>query len=278
MGNILWLSSYPKSGNTWLRAFIANLLADARAPLAFDAWLHYAVDEANPERFSRIAGAPSVGLDIQTLCRLRGAVQADIAAAARGTVFVKTHNLAGSFDGHALQNWAVSAGAIHVVRNPLDVCISFAAHFGLDLDEAIARMADDNLATGNDDLFVSEILGSWSRHVASWAGLQERGVLLLRYEDMLEKPLKTFTRVARLLGLGADRARIARAIAGSDFRHLQQMERRDGFREAVSGKVPFFRRGQAGQWREHLDRAQVQRILAVHREQMRRFHYLPAGY
>ncbi|THD09685.1 sulfotransferase domain-containing protein [Metallibacterium scheffleri] len=278
MGNIVWLSSYPKSGNTWLRAFIANLVADARAPLAFDTWPRYAVDEANPERFSRVAGAPSTDLDVDALCRSRVAVQADIAAAARGTVFVKTHNLAGSFDGHALQNWTVTAGAIYVIRNPLDVCISFAAHFGLTLDTAIARMADANLATGNDALFVSEIIGSWSQHVASWAALEARGVLLVRYEDMLDKPLKTFTRVARMLKLGDDRARIMRAIEFSDFKRLQRMERSDGFREAVSGAVPFFRKGLAKQWRERLGREQVARIIADHREVMRRFNYLPAGY
>lgn len=278
MGSIVWLSSYPKSGNTWLRAFIANLIADARAPLAFDAWPHYAVDEANPERFSRVAGVPSTQLDIDALCRLRVAVQADIAATTRGTVFVKTHNLAGSFDGHALQNWTVTAGAIHVVRNPLDVCISFAAHFGLRLDAAIARMADANLATGNDALFVSEVIGSWSQHVASWAALEARGVLLVRYEDMLDKPLKAFTRVARMLRLGDDRARIMRAIEFSDFKRLQRMERSDGFREAVSGAVPFFRKGLAKQWRERLSREQVAQVIADHREVMRRFNYLPAGY
>lgn len=278
MGNIVWLSSYPKSGNTWLRAFIANLIADAHTPLAFDAWPRYAVDEANPERFSRVAGVLSTDLDVDALCRLRVAVQADIAAAARGTVFVKTHNLAGSFDGHALQNWTVTAGAIYVVRNPLDVCISFAAHFGLTLDTAIARMADSNLATSNDALFVSEVIGSWSQHVASWAALQARGVLLVRYEDMLDKPLKTFTRVARMLRLGDDRARILRAIEFSDFKRLQRMERSDGFREAVSSAVPFFRKGLAKQWRERLGREQVEQIIADHREVMRRFNYLPAGY
>jgi hypothetical protein len=278
MGNIVWLASYPKSGNTWLRAFLANLLADARAPLAFDAWLQYAVDEANPERFSRISGLPSTQLDISALCRLRAGVHVDIAGVARGSVFVKTHNLAGSFDGNPLQNWQVTAGAVYVLRNPLDVCISFAAHFGLSLDDAIARMADPNLATSNDALFVSEIVGSWSQHVLGWTALAARGVLVLRYEDMLDKPLKAFTRVARMVGLGDDRARIQRAIAFSDFRQLRQMERNNGFREAASSDVPFFRSGRAKQWRERLTRAQVTQLIGSHREAMQRFGYLPAGY
>ena len=278
MGNLVWLASYPKSGNTWLRAFLAHLLADARTPLPFDDWPRYALDEANPQRFSAVAGAPSESLDLAQLCALRVQVQAQIAAQAQGSVFVKTHNLAGQFDGHALQNWSVTAGAIYIVRNPLDVCVSFAAHFGLTLDDAIARMADSGLCTGNDALFVGEVIGSWSQHVQSWAALQARNVLVLRYEDLLDKPRKSFTRVARMIGLGADTARIERAIGFSDFRRLRRMEQEQGFREAVAPDRPFFRSGQAAQWRQRLTRDQVAQVIAAHREPMRRYGYLPAGW
>jgi hypothetical protein len=69
-----------------------------------------------------------------------------------------------------------------------------------------------------------------------------------------------------------------RAIEFSDFKFLQGMERKHGFREAVSGTVPFFRKGLAKQWRERLSREQVEQVIADHREVMRRFNYLPAGY
>lgn len=278
MGNILWLASYPKSGNTWLRAFLANLLANAPSPLPFDAWLRYGDDEARPELFSEVAGCDSTTLDIDSLCALRPRVHALIAARARGTVFVKTHNLNGSFAGHPLHNPEVAVGAIYIVRNPLDVTISMAVHFGLSLDEAIERLGNDGLATANDALYVSQILGTWSHHVNSWTSLMGPRVLVLRYEDMLEKPLKVFGKVARLVGLDGDRGRIERAIRFAGFNQLQGMEQHLGFREAPRVDAPFFRVGRAHQWRGRLTRDQVQRVIADHRAVMRQFRYLPVGY
>ena len=278
MGNIIWLASYPKSGNTWLRAFLANLLANKSNAIQFDEWLRYGDDEARPELFSEIAGCDSTLLDIESLCALRPHVHALIAARAQGTVFVKTHNLNGSFASHLLHNPSVTIGAIYVVRNPLDVAISMAAHFGLSLDEAIDRLGNDGLATANDALYVSQILGSWSHHVSSWADQAGPRVLVLRYEDMLDKQMKTFCKVARLVGLDKNRERIERAVRFAGFNQLQSMERRYGFSEAPRPDTPFFRSGRANQWRDRLSRDQVGRVLADHRAMMRRFRYMPAGY
>jgi len=59
MGNIVWLASYPKSGNTWLRAFLANLVANRAEPVALNDLPRYAEDEANPDLFGALAGRPS---------------------------------------------------------------------------------------------------------------------------------------------------------------------------------------------------------------------------
>lgn len=278
MGNIVWLASYPKSGNTWLRAFLANLVANRSEPVPLGELARYAEDEANPDLFSALAGRPSAGLDLGEIAALRPQVHAAIAQRAQGTRFVKSHNMAGSFDGHPLHNWQVSAGAIYVVRNPLDVAVSMTHHFGIDLDEAIARLGDENVATGNDELFVSQVLGSWSLHVKGWADMANERVLVLRYEDLLEKPAKPFAKVAKLVGLGQDRARIERAIRHAGFQSLSSMEKKHGFVEASGQGTRFFRKGRVNEWREALDREQVQRMVDVHREQMKRFGYLPAGF
>ncbi|MBA8885891.1 hypothetical protein FHW12_000082 [Dokdonella fugitiva] len=278
MGNIVWLASYPKSGNTWVRAFLANLVANRPDPVPLDELSRYAEDEADPDLFSALAGKPSAGLDLGEIAALRPQVHAAIAQRAQGTRFVKTHNMAGSFDGHPLHNWQVSAGAIVVVRNPLDVAVSMTHHFGIGLDEAIERLADPNVATGNDALFVSQILGSWSLHVQGWADMANDRVLVLRYEDLIDKPVKAFAKVARLVGLGQDRTRIERAIRHAGFQSLASMEKKHGFVEASGKGARFFRKGRVNEWREALSREQVQRVLAAHREQMQRFGYVPAGY
>jgi len=278
MSNILWLASYPKSGNTWVRAYLANLVANQAAPLSLAQLSGYCDDEARPDLYSEIAGRPSTELDITELCALRSEVHARIATSRAGTVFVKTHNMAGSFDGYPLHNMALTAGAIYVVRNPLDVAVSMTHHFGLTLDEAIQRLAAEQVATLNDAMFVSQYLGSWSRHVQSWSNNDNAKILTVRYEDLLEKPVKWFGKIARLVGLDRDRGRVERAIQHASFKTLSGIERRDGFVETSSKTERFFRVGSANQWRDVLSREQVNRIIGDHREQMKRFGYLPAGY
>ena len=278
MGNILWLASYPKSGNTWVRAFLANLLADGREAVPLDELARYCEDEARPELFAAVAGRPSTALDLAEIAALRPQVHALIAARAQGTRLVKTHNYAGAFDGHPTHNMKVSAGAVYVVRNPLDVAVSMTHHFGITLDAAIDRLADDQVATANDALFVAQFLSSWSLHVKSWADLASERILVLRYEDLLAKPVKQFTRVARLLGQGRDRGRIDRAVRHASFRSLASMERKTGFAEARDSATPFFRQGRTNQWRTSLSPEQVRRVVEAHREQMARFRYLPPGY
>ncbi len=277
MGNILWLASYPKSGSTWIRAFLANIVANRPTPLPLSELPNYGRLEADPELYSRVAGKPSTQLSFDELCALRPAVAAAIVAEAPRTVFVKTHSMAGVHDGTPLITPQGTAGAIYVVRNPLDVAISMSHHFAIDLDAAIDYLGDERAATENSDLFVTEFLGSWSHHVKSWADGESDRVIIVRYEDLIEKPAKAFGRVAKLVGV-EDRARISRAIDHASFASLSSMEKKDGFVEVPIKGKRFFRSGKINQWREALTRDQIRRIIGQHREQMQRFKYIPAGY
>jgi hypothetical protein len=275
MGAILWLASYPKSGNTWLRAFFANLIADRQDPVPLAELPSFCDDEARPERYTAAAGRSSTGLGLSEICALRPGVHTAIAAGVTGTVLVKTHNCASAYDGYPLHNPTVTAGAIYVVRNPLDVVVSMTHHFGLTVDDAITWLASDDAATANDALFVSQVLGSWTTHVASWTAASGPASLVLRYEDLLSRPQEQFTRVAQLVGLGGDPQRIARAVDHASFATLAAMERSHGFIEASPRSPGFFRQGSSRQWRGALSTAQVERVVATHRLQMRRFGYLP---
>lgn len=279
MGNIVWLASYPKSGNTWLRAFVANLVANSPDPVPLAHLPRYGDDEARAELYSQAAGRPSTELDAAQICALRPRVQQRIAREAPGTTFVKTHNLNGEFDGHPLHDWSVSAGAVYVVRNPLDVAVSMPHHFGLTVDQSIDFLANEDTASLNERRWVTQILGSWSTNVRSWADAESARILVLRYEDLLAKPAKHFGKVARMLGLDSNPKRVARAIEHSSFATLSGIERRDGFVEASElTNAKFFRVGRANQWREGLTRDQALRIIRRHREVMERFDYVPAGY
>jgi hypothetical protein len=274
MGKLVWLASYPKSGNTWIRAFLANLAADRTTPLPLAELSRYCRDDAEPEPFAALSGRPTTDLDVAAICALRERVQLQLAANATGTLFVKTHSLLGSFDGHRLHNREVTAGAVYIVRNPLDVAVSMTHHFGLSADAAIDMLNSSDAATLNDRLFVTQILGSWSEHVSSWTAVPGAGLLVLRYEDLLEKTFKNFMKLAQFVGI-SDRGRVERAIRCASFASLSKQEKLTGFNEAVSPDKPFFHVGRARQWRDVLTRSQIDRIVDAHRAQMTKFKYLP---
>ena len=278
MGHIIWLASYPKSGNTWLRAFLANLMANQTVPVPLADLPRYCDDEALPERFQALAGRPVTELDMAQLSALRPTVQTQIAGARDGITFVKTHNFLGYQDGFPLQHPGVTAGGIYVVRNPLDVAVSMTHHFGLTLDQAIDYLGDENTTTMTQHLWVSQVLTSWSTHVGSWADSAGANLLVVRYEDLLEKPTKTFAKIAALVGVKTDRARIERSIRHARFDTLASDERRQGFVEVSDKAQRFFRVGRSNQWRNVLSADQIARIVERHREQMKRFRYIPNGY
>lgn len=278
MGNICWVASYPKSGNTWVRAFIANYLDNTPRPVDINTLHERSQAEARAYRFAKfVPGGDTTALDLEEICALRPLVQADMAAAAQGTIFVKTHNFHGAYRGYPLHHAAVTSGAIYIVRNPLDVAISLANYFAFSLDEAIDFMAEELTGTLNEPENVAQVISSWSLNVASWTAEPSPSVLVLRYEDLLDKPLKAFRKVVALMGLPRDDARLKRAIAHTSFRQMQAQERSGGFVERHEDARSFFRAGRKGQWRDVLSEQQVARLVGVHREQMARFRYLPAG-
>jgi Sulfotransferase domain len=277
---IVWIASYPKSGNTWARAFLHNLLRlrkgerdeqDINEMARFSTW------DLDKKFYAEVLGfAPDNAKHRAEIAATRHAVHRRIADSTDGVVFIKTHNCLVMDRGHSTINFAVTSGAVYVVRNPLDVAISYAHHTGATIDKAIAGMAlADSESCGREDS-VYEVVGSWSQHVASWTRNAHPALHVVRYEDMLADPEATFGALARHLLLNPTRRELKKAIAHSSFARLQAQENEKGFRERPpQADRSFFREGRAGQWKDVLTPAQVDRIVRDHGEQMRRFGYLP---
>ena len=277
MGNIVWLASYPKSGNTWLRAFIYNLLENPVRPGDIARLPTYFEDESKPRWYQPyLAGSQASELPFEEAMALRPQVHQDIAnSRERGSIFTKTHNMFGQLGGVPVHNMRVMAGAIYVVRNPLDVVLSVADHFGLSVDEAIEFMGNEETGTTTNEENVAGYMGSWSTHVASWTAQPHPSIVVVRYEDMQDKPVKAFGAVAKLLGLDRDRDRLRKAIRFSAFSELKKQELNAGFVEKSPNSRHFFRKGTRNQWTESLSDEQVRKIVTRHFEQMHRFGYVP---
>lgn len=279
MGNILWIASYPKSGNTWVRAFLQNYIEDPNRPRDINRLHEQFVDEVKSYRYQAFIpdSKKTTDLSLEEVCAIRPMVQAQMAAEAPATQFVKTHNFQGEYKGYPLHNWQVSSGAIYILRNPLDVAVSLKHYFDYSYDEAIAYMSEDMAGTPNEPDNVPQVVSSWSQHVASWTQ-GGRNLLVLRYEDLLAQPQKYFKKIESLLGVKKNTKRLTKAIKFSSFNQLKKQEQAVGFAEKHEDAGLFFRQGQSGQWREQLTESQIKTIIENHREQMERFNYVPKGY
>ena len=279
MGNILWLASYPKSGNTWLRVFIENYISAENKPININQMHENSIDEVKAHWYQKYMSTGQTTMDLSTkeICALRHMVHTDIAASAPTTVFVKTHNFQGDYEGFPLHNWAVTSGAVYVVRNPLDVTVSMARYFDYSIDEAIDYMADEMVGTPNEPENVPQIITSWSLHVKSWTQEPSKNLLVIRYEDMLDNPKKTFRKVESLLGQKNPK-RLMQATRFSSFNQMQAQEKKRGFVEKHENAQSFFRKGVKNQWQDVLSESQVQRIVDLHRSQMARYKYIPNSF
>jgi hypothetical protein len=268
MGKIVWLASYPKSGNTWLRAFLHNYITDAARPHSIDALTDFSVPECAATFFS----GPGDTLTPAQVQRERPAAHETLTRLHDDLVFVKTHNANVAVHGVPLCTPALTAGAILLLRDPRDVALSYSAFLGKPLDEVIAFMGNPRAANRGTKLQVFELLSSWSEHAQSW--LQAPNLLVVRYEDLLAAPAQYFGRIIHFLGGDAAPERLARAIAFSRFDALARQEQEAGYRAGGPGHSNFFRVGTAGQWRTRMSGAQAARIVTAHGAVMNRFGYL----
>ncbi|MBL4864616.1 MAG: sulfotransferase domain-containing protein [Rhodobiaceae bacterium] len=278
MGNIIWLASYPKSGNTWMRSFLHNLLKNSRAPVDINELDHFCIGESSAQHYQKYLSSSPDEVDHEVLAKLRPRVQRDFTTYFPDSVFAKTHNFLGEWHGVPLHNMDVTTGAIYVLRNPLDIVLSMTHHYGEGLDGAIARLANAGALTAAGADHVPEFHSSWSRHVESWTARPNPQLLVVRYEDLTAKPRKFFKQVTNFLGLKPSKERLERSIRNSSFKALKRQEEKSGFKEKSEFATSFFREGKTEQWRTQLTDAQIQQIVDAHREQMERFGYVPEGY
>jgi hypothetical protein len=275
MGQVVWIASYPKSGSTWLRAFLHNYVRDPAEPHDINSLMELTTGESSAARYRPHDPRPASRYTIADVQRMRPLVHRDLAAAHPGLVFVKTHNALLVVEGVQTITKDVTAAAIYILRDPRDVAISYSRHLGRPIDETIGIMADVEAATGGSDEKVYERLSSWSAHVHFWTRRPHAGLHVMRYEDMLAAPEAAFGGLIRFLGSDPPAERLARAVRFSDFTVLQAQEQARGFVEQPAlSRGAFFRAGRSGQWREVLTRAQAARIERDHGAVMRRFGYL----
>ena len=276
MGNIIWLASYQKSGNTWVRAFLHHLFTNADKPLPLSATRGGEVSASSSSLhwYQTLDPRPSTDWTSEEVAGMRPKVQQMIAASRQGSVFCKTHLPLLKIHDMPTIDMSVTAGAIYIVRDPRDIALSFADYHGISIAAAIDSLATPNLEIPASERQVAEPLGGWSQHVGSWTARPSPAIHIVRYEDLHADACGAFAKLVKFLGLDASAKRIAKAVDNTSFATLRALEDKDGFDERSPAQERFFRKGVAGAWREEMTQEQAQTVVDAHHSQMEKFGYV----
>ncbi len=279
MNGFYWLASYPKSGNTWLRLFLASL---ARGGIPIDINNKQFDTQVGALRlpFDQFLDIESTDLTVSEIISYLPRKYEIEAASANKPLLRKVHDAyLITPKGEPLFPPAITLGVVYLVRDPRDVAVSFAHHLGKSIDQTITMMADPQAMLSSEkkrqNRQLPQCLHSWSSHVKSWLDAPGIRRLVLRYEDMVAHPVGCFGDAARFLGMESLPSMVDAAVEAVRFEKLSAAEDANGFRERPNTVTKFFRRGLAGGWRDTLTSEQSARIENDHGPVMRRLSYLP---
>lgn len=275
---IIWLASYPKSGNTWFRAFLANLLHKTDAPADINE-LEGGPIASSRQLFDEATGLSSSDLTAEEIENLRPFVYEYIAHNSPEIVFHKIHDaLITTPNGQPIVSTAATKCALYFVRNPLDVAVSFAHHANQGFEAIVSAMNNNEYAfcskSSRLHMQLCQKLLSWSNHYISWTNHKNFPVKVIRYEDMITNTFETFSAAAEFCELKYTEEEIREAIQKSSFSELQKQETEKGFREKNPDSHIFFRKGKIGAWKEELPDELADILRNDHREIMQKLAYL----
>ena len=279
---IIWLASYPKSGNTWVRSMISSLLYTDDGKFNFKLLeeikqfpeKNYLKDFIkNFDDFNKIKENWIIA---QEKINLSNEIK-----------LFKTHQGKYTVGNHNFTNDKNTLAVIYIVRDPRNVIRSLANHFSMDIKGSVKFMLSPKII-GNGKNYEEEkggiycLLGKWNDHYRSWTRVKEN-LLLIRYEDLINDSEKELQRIILFLEqyvkFETNKNKIKNILETTNFKNLQKMETKDGFKESVknkytNNKVNFFHLGPENKWKNHLDEETISLIENSFKSEMKELNYL----
>lgn len=268
----VWLASYPKSGNTWLRCLL-------------EAYRRNGVLDINDMRITSSDGGATIVQGVSPLplsalgfrgeMQIRPAALLNLFARLSKPTWVKTHFANIQPDGlpqcipHEL-----TERAVYVVRDPRSVVTSFARFYKFPIETACDAMSSKDFTIGGNEAFAKCLLSTWSNHVASWMGEKVFPVHVVKYEDLLDDAGKELTEVLEFLGIEADAATVKKAVNATNISKLQKAEADQGFIENSRKQSGAFFNAGGVRWEDELAPKWIRRIESDHGTVMKQLGYL----
>ena len=278
---IVWLASYPKSGNTLLRSILSAYFFSNDGKFKFENL--YKINQ-----FPLLKHFIPIGVDIKDdEAIFKNFINAqNFINEQKGKVkFFKTHSSFSKINNINFTNLQNTLGVIYVVRDPRNVVTSLAHHYDLSIDKAIDTIMDEEKFMSRTDKNAKVHTGSWNFNYNSWKNFQrQKRFLLIKYEDLISKKKSVILKIFKFLDslgmkLDIDMVKINKVIKTTDFEQMKIKEQKEIFTEAMidekTGKrKTFFNLGPKNNWRKNLDIKNKEKIENAFSKEMEELGYL----
>ena len=282
---IIWLASYPKSGNTLIRSMLTAYLFSQDGNFNFDLL-------NNIKQFPDNAVFTKLGIDIsdeKEVVKNYIFAQEEINKRDGKSVrFLKTHSGLNNINGYSFTNYKNTLGAIYIARDPRKVLKSYANHSEITFEEAQKRILNFGIVGGKSDPINQTVIhsGSWASNYNSWKEFKKKNkYLLVKYEDLITDKEKTFQQILKFIhklkniDFVLDKKKFNNIIQSTEFQKVQKLEDTKGFEESVidkntGKKIKFFRSGAKTNWKKSLDPILQNKIQKAFAKEMEELGYL----
>ena len=278
---IIWLASYPKSGNTWLRMFLKSYFQKPGTKFELDRKLD---DDFISGGFPDIEILKHLKINFKKFDEIarNWETMQDYINLNNKTNFLKTHNSMCTVGPYKFTTHKNTKGGIYLIRDPRDVLVSYSNHLGASYESTFKIMSSSEghespPPSGENESYEKTLLGSWADHYNSWKSYKSSKILVIKYEDMVLQSYDTFKKIINYLNeidnIEVNEKKLSTALKQTEFNELQKMETKQGFREKLAGNL-FFRKGKTGAWKEELPRDLINKIEKLFHKEMIELGYL----
>ena len=281
---IIWLSSYPKNGNTWLRSLISSYYYTKDGLFLGDKQLQ------NIEQFPTKKFLENFDYDLKkpgdsVKCWIEAQEKINLDNKIK---FFKTHNALVKLGKNDFTNRKNTLGGIYIVRDPRNVLDSISRHFQINHDEALYVMQNQKNYIYDfkkkNDYSDYQFISSWERNYQSWKKNKLIPVKFLKYEDLLQETFYVFKEIIEFIDKltnnkkGFSREKAKNAVNSTSFENLKKIEETKGFSESIVSreqekKIPFFHLGPKNKWQDNFDTRFIKKLNNIFEKNLTELDY-----